>query len=96
MQNERYYDRMIEFFNYTDESHPHRNLTFSKPSFLVRGNKLVSFLDCSFAKVSRDFLSEIVLGPKTDLDDVELRLFLLANGYDTSKVSIVKSKAPYM
>ena len=92
----RFYDRMAEHFDYFDNMHKHGDFTLSKPSFLLRNNKLVSYIDVSFETVAKFFLTEIVLGPKTDTDDSDLRLFLYAEGYDLENVNIRKSLAPYI
>lgn len=49
----------------------------------------------NFKDKKDSIIFEIVIGPKSNLDDKDLRLFLIAHGYDLSKVQIVKSKASY-
>ncbi|HEZ7991433.1 MAG TPA: hypothetical protein RWO66_10860, partial [Ruminococcus sp.] len=43
----------------------------------------------------QDLLSSITIGPKNPMSIDEVKYFLLANGLDTSKVYIQKSKSTY-
>lgn len=90
--NDRFLERMREV---TQNSTSYENFERSPPSFFTRENQLVSYVDLSFERIKALFLSEIVLGPKTDIYDNDLRMFLDANGYDVDKTKITRSTAPY-
>lgn len=49
----------------------------------------------NFESIKDIMLAEIVIGPKSEIDDKDLRLFLLSNGYNLSKINIRKSSATY-
>lgn len=90
--NKLFYDRMIECFEYERE---YTGLNRKKIQFKCANDMLVSYTDINFNKIKRTFIKEIVIGPKSRVDDKDLRLFLLANGYDLSRINIRKSSASY-
>lgn len=90
--NQLFYDRMLEPIEYEKDYH---GLKRGKLQFRCTDNKIISYVDMSFADIKDWMLAEIVIGPKSNIDDKDLRLFLLANGYDLSKVCIRKSSATY-
>ncbi len=92
ISNYRYFDRMLEYFEHEER---YKNFIISKPSYFIRQNQLISYFDISFSQIKPFFLSEIILGPKTNLNDNDLRLFLLSNGYDLNFLNIRSSIAPY-
>jgi hypothetical protein len=92
----RLYDRMMEQYEYYDESNVHGNFSLSRQEFEVRGNRLKSYYDLSFSEIAPYLVSSIVLGPKTDVNDSDLRLFLYSNDYDCSHIKIRKSNIPYI
>jgi hypothetical protein len=92
----RYFDRMSEHFDYYGTGNRHGEFTLSSPSFMIRKNRIVSYMDISFASVSNDFLIKLILGPKTDMNDLDLRLYLHSKGYDIHRIRVEKSKIPYI
>lgn len=58
--------------------------------------KLISYLDLDFSSLNNELINEIVIGPKADINDYELRLFLLSNGFNISKITIKDSNSPYL
>jgi hypothetical protein len=73
----------------------HDNFDLSAPLFFIRGNQFVSYFDLSFERIKKYFISEIVLGPKTNIYDNDLKLFLDINEYDVDSIKITHSTAPY-
>ncbi len=71
--------------------------------FIKKGNVISSYFDINFFSIKQDLISEIVLGPKSEIElqDNDLLLFLKINGYDISSIktnnSILLSKSgiPY-
>ncbi len=90
--NQLYYDRMLE--NITS-SVKYNEFEVNPISFSSRDNKIISYIDICFDSNKRNMINEIVIAPKANIDDLDLRLFLLNNGYDLSKIKIRKSTATY-
>lgn len=90
--NQLFYDRMHEPIEYEKDYH---GLTRGKLQFKCTDDKIISYVDMNFASIKDLMLAEIVVGPKSNIDDKDLRLFLLSNGYDLSRISIRKSIATY-
>ena len=90
--NEMFYDNMnvksICSVNF-------KELECKKIDFKHRDNQLISYVDMDFSKVKNKIISDIVLGPKSQIDEKELKLFLMANGYNSTVIKIKKSKATY-
>jgi len=64
----------------------------SKRSFVLKGNKIVSYYDYSLKdKFKTDLIKEIVLGPKCEMTEIEIYDFLKANNLKDTKISISKS-----
>lgn len=64
--------------------------------FFIRNNNLVSYMDLSFERrVDDGIISEIVIGPCSKLKEEDIRLMLSKYGFDSSSISVVKSKASY-
>lgn len=90
--NHLYYDRMDDALIIPNNV----NKFVREPvSFLKRGNSIVSYIDINFKSIKDRIIAEIILGPKTSLNDLDFRLFLISNGYDISKINISQSKASY-
>ncbi len=90
--NQLFYDRMRESMEYEKDYH---GLKRGKLQFKCTDDKIISYVDMNFASKKDFMLAEIVVGPKSNIDDKDLRLFLLSNGYDLSRINIRKSLAPY-
>lgn len=90
--NQLFYDRMHEPIEYEKDYH---GLNRGKLQFKCTDDKIISYVDMNFASIKDLMLAEIVVGPKSNIDDKDLRLFLLSNGYDLSKINIRKSSATY-
>lgn len=90
--NQLFYDRMYDTLMAQGTA---THFTRSPVSFFVRKNSLVSYVDINFNEIKSHFISNIVLGPKAQMNDLDLRLFLLSNGYDISKIEITDSASTY-
>ncbi len=90
--NQLFYDRMHEPIEYEKDYH---GLKRGKLQFKCTDDKIISYVDMNFASIKDLMLAEIVVGPKSNIDDKDLRLFLLYNGYDLSRINIRKSIATY-
>lgn len=91
-RNQLFYDRMTELIEYEKK---YQGFVRKKLKFDSKGNSLYSYIDMGFENISNQFISEIIIGPRCNIDDKDLRLFLIANGYDLTKINIKKSTAPY-
>ncbi len=87
-----FYDRMDESIKYK------RNiggLIIDKIHFRCTDRKIISYVDVDFSNIKNNMLAEIIIGPKSEINDRDLRLFLMSNEYDFSKINIRKSNATY-
>jgi len=74
----------------------HKNCTrgVSERFYRNRGDQRISCFSLAFCE---DAVTSVYLGPKNDAkrDDLELKRFLLQNGYDPNRIEIVRSDIPY-
>ncbi len=87
-----YYDRMSELLE-TQEHH--KGLIRGPLKFEKKGDNICSFVEFDFRGCMPYLVPEIILGPKCSLDDLDLRLFLLSNGFDLSYTKIRRSSSAY-
>jgi hypothetical protein len=87
-----YYDRMSEMFNKSIEK---GGFTRIPMTFHISNDKIVSHIDLSLEPIKKSFIKEIIIGSKANIDDLDLELFLLSNGYNPMKIYIHKSDIPY-
>ena len=92
MDKMSYYDRMSEMFNKFDEK---GGFVRNPMTFHISENKIISHVDLSFYDIKREFVKEIVIGSKANINDLDLELFLLSNNYNPLKMKIRKSDIPY-
>lgn len=90
--NQLFYDKMYEPIEYKKD---YNGLIRGNMQFRCTDNKIISYVDMNFDSVKGYILSDIVIGPKSNADDKDLRLFLMSNGYDLSEINIRKSNATY-
>lgn len=90
--NQLFYDRMYELIEYKSV---YNDLACSNLQFRCANGRIISYIDVSFEKNKNSTIAEIILGPKSNIDDRDLRLFLMSNGYDLSKIVIKRSTATY-
>lgn len=87
-----YYDRMHEMFNKSVEK---GGFTRTPMTFHISNDKIISHIDLSFEPIKKSFIREIIIGSKANIDDLDLDLFLLSNGYNPKDIFIHKSNIPY-
>lgn len=87
-----YYDRMSEMFNKSIEK---GGFTRNPMTFHISNDKIISHVDLSFESIKKSFIKEIIIGSKANINDLDLELFLLSNGYNPMKIYIHKSDIPY-
>lgn len=69
--------------------------TLSQKKYRINHHSLSSYYELSFSKIRRDFLREIILGPKCCVTAADLRMFLADCGYETANIIISPSKVTY-
>lgn len=71
----------------------------SELKFRSTNNDIRTYMELGFDKIKTEFIKEIVIGPKCDISELDLRLLLSKNGYidnfSSDKIKIFHSKAPY-
>lgn len=87
-----YYDRMGESGQYTSEFN---GIQKGQIEFMTKDNEIVSYVDLNFKNILPYCIKEIVLGPKNQMDDMDLRLFLHMNGIDMASTKITRSESTY-
>lgn len=87
-----YYDRMSEMFIKSTEK---GGFVRNPMTFHISKDKIVSHIDLSFETIKKTFVKEIIIGSKANINDLDLELFLLSNGFNPMKIYIHKSKIPY-
>lgn len=90
--NQLFYDRMYESIEYKRD---YNGLVRGNLQFRCTDDKIISYVDMDFNEIKASMIAEIVIGPKSNIDDKDLRLFLMSNGYDLSRINIRKSTATY-
>lgn len=92
MDKTSYYDRMSEMFIKSTER---GGFVRDSMTFHISNDKIVSHVDLSFAAIKELFVNEIIIGSKANINDLDLELFLLSNGFNPKKLYIHKSNIPY-
>lgn len=90
--NQLLYDRMYEIIEYKKD---YSGLLRGNLQFRCTDDKIISYIDINFDRIKDSMLAEIIIGPKSNIDDKDLRFFLMSNGYNLSKLIIKKSAATY-
>lgn len=64
--------------------------------FNHKNNQLVAYCDLDFSDlIIETIITEIIIGPKSQLDERDIYYFLMANGFDANSIHISKSEATY-
>ena len=92
MDKNSYYDRLTEVFSASTEKGGFARMPMK---FHISDNKIVSHIDLSFSSIKNSFVKEIIIGPKSNIDVLDLELFLLSNGFNPMNIDIRKSYIPY-
>lgn len=86
---------VTEVFSKEIEIGSKKQFVLKPVDFQFRNNKLISYADLSFANmVENEIITEIVIGPKSDIKKEDLYYYLIAKGYGTN-IKIRKSEASY-
>ena len=83
-----FYDKMSNIIDIPTE---YANFYIETINFAKQGNTIKSYVDINFKNNLPYIIPEIILGPKTEMDDLDLRLFLYKHGIDPRLVKIKKS-----
>lgn len=84
-------DRIKEF----ECANNDKSLIKRKIKFKCTEKKLVSYIEFDFQNVKKSIVSDIMIGPKSQVSYADIRLFLNANEFDLSKIKVIKSNATY-
>lgn len=91
-RNQMFLDRMMELV----EMGENVKKFYRKPiDFAIKSKKISSYVDFDFSKCIKYLVPEIILGPKCTIDDLDLKLFLVSNGFDLEYTKISHSKSSY-
>lgn len=78
------------------DSHRKGNFVFSPVRNIIKGKRLISYVDLSFAKlIDEGIIGKIMIGPKSEITEFDLECLLGANGYHDIGIDIEKSSASY-
>ncbi|VDN49127.1 conserved protein of unknown function [Petrocella atlantisensis] len=58
-------------------------------------NNLFPYFDISFEKIKDELIRKVFIGPKCNITEMDLKLFLESEGFDSEKIEITKSIATY-
>ncbi len=64
-------------------------------NFRTISDAIVPFFDINFNNIKDELIYEIVIGPRCSITELDMKIFLRANGFDYSKIHIYKSKTTY-
>lgn len=91
-KDQMYYDKMLELVKGGEKM----GEFYRKPiSFGIKDSKISSYVDFDFSSCTRYFVPEIILGPKCTIDDLDLKLLLVSNGFDLTHTKISHSSSSY-
>lgn len=63
--------------------------------FYERKGNIISYFNFNFSRIKRELIREIIVGPKSKLNETDLKLFLALNDFDMSNLRIYKSALGY-
>lgn len=58
--------------------------------------RIISYLDLEYTNVKSKIIKEIILGPKCQISDIDLKRTLYILGYEISGIEVKRSEATYM
>lgn len=79
------------------------DMSFTEPTFRVSEGRLISYVELSFANIKRDFVKEIWIGPKSEVELWDIMCVLWRYGYydevddynEKHPILITKSSSSY-
>lgn len=73
-----------------------KNFIIRPVKFNANRKKIVAYADLDFSYyIKKGLISEIVIGPKSNISEADITYLLLANGYSINELIISKSEATY-
>ena len=67
--------------------------------FRATNNDIRTYIELGFDKIKNKFIKEIVIGPKCDVDELDIRILLAKNEYisdvESDEIKIIHSIIPY-
>ncbi|WP_259445336.1 DUF2971 domain-containing protein [Paenibacillus lautus] len=63
--------------------------------FKAYRNKIVSFFDLSFKTCMKNMINEIIIGPKSEVQEGDIHQILSYYGYEATDINIIKSDSTY-
>lgn len=92
LENRDFYDRM---YDVGTSSLNLGKTEIGQIGFYERKKNIISYFDFNFSKIKGELITEIIVGPKAQLNENDLKLFLAHNGLDMSSFRIYKSALGY-
>ena len=79
------------------------DMSFTEPTYRVSKGQLISYVELSFANVKSDFVKEIWIGPKSEVELQDIKYVLKRYGYyndeedsdEKDSILIAKSSSSY-
>lgn len=87
--NETYYEDCADF----SKDIIRGDYTLKKMQFRNNGSQLISYMDLCFSNNLSGIIKNIVAGPRSDINDTDLKMFFMMNGLNS--LSIRSSEIPY-
>ena len=89
-ENEMLMDKMQKKYTFQNET------TLSEVRFREGRGAFIPYREMKFTKeFFKEMLSSVTIGPKNPMSENDVRFFLLANGFDTKNIKVLKSKSTY-
>lgn len=90
-----YLEDSDKFECFTKSKHT-KNFIVRPVKFNVRNKKIVAYADLNFSYyIKKGLISEIIIGPKSNIIESDIIYLLLSNGYAINEIVINKSQATY-
>lgn len=76
-----------------------KSFSRSELKFRCVDNDIRTYMELGFDNIKTEFIKEIIIGPKCEVNELDIRLLLAKNGYiedyKSDKIKIIHSNAPY-
>lgn len=81
--------------NYNIECEYNNGFVRHPTSYRTTASKIIPYFDLSFASIKDKLIKEIIIGPKSEVTELDIQVLLSTYGYNFNKVNIKKSRATY-
>ncbi len=81
--------------NYSESAEFKSGFVRSPLQFMTSVDKLLPYFDISYEKIKNQLIRKVFLGPKSNITEMDIRLFLETEGFNSENIEIIKSKATY-